>query len=357
MSSSTSSSDPTSDRAAWRRFFRLAAGTAAAAAAFVYLFVAIVDPFDTLPLSPPFDRAPIATNARYSFPALARSDKFDSAIFGSSTSRLLRPEMLNPEFDARFANLAMNAATAYEQSQMLKVFLSAHAAPKVVMIGLDDIWCLTRKPVRYTPRPFPEWMYGKNRWAGYTQLLNLYTVEQSGIQFATLLGLKEEVYGRDGYTSFVPDDSEYDPARVAAHLNLVARAMPKDTAPVSAAGLPYPAIDLLREDLAAIPGPTTKIVFFTPLNHVLQPVAGRLLAEWNECKQRVTSMAARTPNAIVVDFMIPSPITSNDNNYWDSAHYRIAIADRLARDLAAAAKGEASPQGDYRLLSPAIAAR
>jgi hypothetical protein len=357
MSSSTSSSDPTSDRAAWRRFFRLAAGTTAAVAAFVYLFVAIVDPFDTLPLSPPFDRAPIATNARFSFPALARSDKFDSAIFGSSTSRLLRPALLNPEFDARFANLAMNAATAYEQSQMLKVFLRAHPDAKAVMIGLDDIWCLTRKPMLYTPRPFPEWMYGANRWAGYTQLLNLYTVEQSGIQFATLLGLKSEVYGRDGYTSFVPDDSEYDPARVAAYLAEAARAMPKDTAPVSAAGLPYPAIDLLRDDLAAIPARTTKIVFFTPLNHVLQPVAGKLLAEWNECKQRVTSMAARTPNTVVVDFMIPSPITSNDDNYWDSAHYRVAIADRLARDLAAAAKGQASPDGDYRLLSPAIAAR
>jgi hypothetical protein len=353
MSLSISSSDP----ATWRRFFRLAAGTAAAVAAFVYLFVAIVDPFDTLPLSPPLDRAPIATNARFSFPALARSDKFDSAVFGSSTSRLLRPAMLNAEFGARFANLAMNAATAYEQSQMLKVFLRAHAAPKAVVIGLDDIWCLTRKPMLYTPRPFPEWMYRANRWAGYTQLLNLYTVEQAGIQFATLLGLKPEVYGRDGYTSFVPDDSEYDPARVAAHLGEAARAMPKDTAPVSAAGLPYPAIDLLRDDLAATPAETLKIVFFVPLNHVLQPVAGKLLAEWKECKQRVMSMAARTPNTVVADFLVPSPITSNDDNYWDSAHYRIAIADRLARDLAAAARGEASPDGDYRLLSPAIATR
>ena len=85
----------------------------------IYAFVVLVDPFDTLPLSPPADRVPVATNARFAFPALARSPKFDSAIFGTSTSRLLRPAVLNAAFGARFANLAMNAATAYEQSRLL----------------------------------------------------------------------------------------------------------------------------------------------------------------------------------------------------------------------------------------------
>ena len=93
MSSSTSSSD-TSSRD-WRRFFRLAAGTAVLAVAIVYAFVVLVDPFDTLPLSPPVNRVPVATNARFAFPALARSDRFDSAVFGTSTSRLLRPVVLN----------------------------------------------------------------------------------------------------------------------------------------------------------------------------------------------------------------------------------------------------------------------
>jgi hypothetical protein len=44
----------------WRRFFVLLAGTALGVTAFLFLFVAVVDPFDTLPLSPPLDRAPIA---------------------------------------------------------------------------------------------------------------------------------------------------------------------------------------------------------------------------------------------------------------------------------------------------------
>ena len=38
--------------------------------------------------------------------------------------------------------------------------------------------------------------------------------------------------------------------------------------------------------------------------------------------------------------MLPSPITRTDDNYWDALHYRVAIADRLARDLAVAGRGE-----------------
>ena len=71
---------------------------------------------------------------------------------------------------------------------------------------------------------------------------------------------------------------------------------------------------------------------------------------WNECKRRVARLAARVPNTLAVDFMLPSPITVTDDNYWDALHYRVAIADRLAHDLAAADHGEAS--ADYRVLSP-----
>ena len=58
MSSSTSNSDTS---VVWRRFFRLAAGTAVLVVAAIYAFVVLVDPFDTLPLSPPADRVPVDT--------------------------------------------------------------------------------------------------------------------------------------------------------------------------------------------------------------------------------------------------------------------------------------------------------
>jgi hypothetical protein len=67
---------------------------------------------------------------------------------------------------------------------------------------------------------------------------------------------------------------------------------------------------------------------------------------WAECKRRA---AVLFPGTLVVDFMIPSPITDDDDNYWDPRHYRVGIADRIARDLTAAAHGQASD--DDRILS------
>jgi hypothetical protein len=349
MSSSTSSSDTTS---LWRRFLRTAVGTAALAAAVIYAFVVLVDPFDTLPLSPPADRAQVATNARFSFPALARSQQFDSVVLGTSTSRLLRPAVLDTEFGARFANLAMNDATIYEQSRMLSVFAQAHPSPRVVIIGLDVRRCVTGDDYeKLTFRPFPEWMYGSNRWRGYGEMFNLYAVQEAGQQFGILTGIKRRRYGRDGFTSFVPPDSQYDPARVAMHL----RAASPEIPPGERSGAPttwrYPAVYQLGSDLPLLADSTRKILFFVPYNHVLLSAPGSPGAlVWNECKRRVARLAAQIPNTLVVDFMLPSPITNTDDNYWDALHFRIAIADRIARDLAAAERGEAS--ADYRVLPP-----
>jgi hypothetical protein len=344
MSSSTSSSN-------WRRFFGLAVGTAAILAVVIFVFVALVDPFDTLPLSPPADRMPVATNARFSFPALARSDRFDSAIFGTSTSRLLRPAVLNTEFGAHFANLAMNDATIYEQSRLLSVFAQAHPVAKVVMVGLDVRNCVTGETYdKLTLRPFPEWMYGDNPWVGYRESFNLYAVQEAGQLLGILIGIKDPVYGRDGYTSFVPPDSEYDPARVAMHL----REAGPDVPPGARSGEPatwrYPAIEQLHDDLSRLAESTRKILFFVPYNHVLlQPASSSGALVWNECKRRIAKLATQIPNTLAVDFMLPSPITLADDNYWDALHYRVAIADRIAHDLATAEHGEAS--ADYRLLS------
>jgi hypothetical protein len=346
MPSSISNSDP------WRRFFRLTTGCAAVVSAVIYLFVVLVDPFDTLPLSPPADRPPVATNARFSFPALARSSRFDAAIFGTSTSRLLRPAVLDPLFDARFANLAMNDATPYEQRQLMRVFMDAHPAAKAFILGLDVRWCTTGAPdVKFTPRPFPAWMYQTghwyDRWRGYAELFNLYAVQEAGQQFGVLTGLKAPTYGSDGYTSFVPPDSEYDRTKVAQHM----QGTVPDDPPGARDGPPgswrFPELDALREPLAALPLDATRILFFVPNNHRLQPPPDGPVADvWAACKRRA---AALVPGTLVVDLMIPSPITLHDDNYWDPRHYRIDIADRVARDLAAAAHGAAS--ADYRVLA------
>lgn len=313
----------------------------------IYAFVVLIDPFDTLPLSPPADRVPVASNARFAFPALARSDRFDSALFGTSTSRLLRPATLNPLFGARFANLSMNDATAHEQLLLMRVFLRAHPAPNVFMVGMDVRWCETGDTYqRWTARPVPLWMYGDNRWAGYANMLNLHAVETAGQAFGILAGIKAETHGRDGYTRFVPPDHAYDREKVARNLANVSPMNPPGPRPGVPASWRFPAIDDLRAVLETVPPSTRIILFFVPYHQALHGPAGSQGADaWAECKQRATTL----PRALVVDFMRPSPITSNNDHYWDALHFTTGIADRIARGLAAAERGEESE--DYAIIS------
>lgn len=314
----------------------------------LYLFVVIVDPWDALPLSPGLPRVPISTNARFSFPALARSPKFDSVVLGNSSARLLQPAELNPGFGARFANLAMNSATAYEQSRMLEVFLRAHPEPRVVIVALDQAWCGDTFQ-RYTPRPFPEWMYQANRWPAYREMLTPYAVQEAWNQFAVMMHLKKRRYGLDGYTSFVPPEAAYDPVR-RDRAFLRWPSMDHTPAP-QAAKAAFPLLPLLDVMLRSLPAGTKKVLFFTPYNVEQQGAPGSFTAwRWARCKGEVAEIAARR-GAETLDFMIPSSITLTRDNYWDPVHYRAPIATRLVEGLV---RGE-SP--DAVRLTPFLAER
>ena len=330
MSSSIFSSEPGSSEPSWRRFARTALFTAGAVLAVLYAFVAVVDPWDTLPLSPPLPRVPISSNARFSFPALARDPRFDAVLLGTSTARLLQPAQLDPLFHARFANLSMNSATAWEQTQMLFVFLSAHPRPRAVLIGLDAEWCGPTAP-RTTGRPFPGWMYGASPWRGYREILTPYAVQEAANQFAVVAGLKRQRYGSDGYTPFVPDDAAYDTARVDAAF---ARLPPPDAVAAQEERFEFPAHTLLRSALAAVPPGTRTVLFFVPYHASWHGAPGtRQAARWAACKESVAAIA-REAGAELLDFLRPSTITDDRANYWDPLHYRVSVAARLAQALA-----------------------
>lgn len=341
MSSSISSSDP------WRRTLCWFLGSALGLLAVVFLFVALIDPWDTLPGSPPLPRVPVTTNARFTMPALARAARFDSAIIGSSSSRLLRPDALNGLVGGRFVNLAMNAATAWEQSQVLAVFTHAHPDARTVIVGLDTAWC-NPAPAQLAGRVFPDWMYHGSSWARYRHILSLFAVQEAGSELWTMLGLKSG-YGADGYTSFVPPDSAYDPARVAAAF--ARSAMPADV-PAGDAHFVLPALPMLDAGLRALPAATVKLVFFAPSHVILQGAPGSSYAAMlATCKAQVSAIARTVPNTVVADFNLPSPITRDRASYWDPVHYRIPIADRIMADLASALRGVGT-EDDRVLVTP-----
>jgi len=352
VNSSTSSSDRATAQA-WLRFARWFFGGGIGLGIFLYLLIFIIDPFDTLPFSPPLDRVPIASNARFSFPALARKAEYDSVIIGTSTGRLLRPEVLNSLFSARFANLSMNSATAYEQFRLAEIFTRYHPDADTVIVGIDLVWCKAGETFeKYTPRPFPEWMYDTNPYNDFLHHFDLYTIEQAGRQVGTMMGVRRMKYGRDGYTNFLPDPGAYDLTKVQASLAISRSnglAENKVPAGLDPAGLNFPALAMLNEMLKALSGKTRKVLFMAPYHFARQSVPGSQSAvEWAECKKRIGAIAALTPNTIAADFMIESPFTTTDTNYWDPVHYSVAAADILMADLWKAAQGQHG--ADFRLL-------
>lgn len=344
MTSSISSSDPPG---AWARFLRRFAVSAAVLLAVVYGFVALVDPWGALPVSLPIERLPVTQNQRFAYPMLARDPRFDSAVIGTSTLRLLDPAQLDALLGGRFANLAMNDSTAWEQMRLLDVFLEAHATPRQVIIGLDRPWCEAGPLRRLTDRPFPEWIYARSRWRGYREVFNLYAIEEAGRQVATVAGWMRPRYGDAGYANFLPDDSRHDPAR--AHANLWPPQAPLPPA-VPGRQFDFPQHALLAERLQRLPAGSRALLVLPPIHIGSQPPPETAEGQrWAQCKASIARLAAAAPQALVVDFMIPSPITREDAHYWDSLHYRLPVATTVMRALAGAARGEASADGLYRL--------
>jgi hypothetical protein len=345
VNSSISSSELTTQQA-WQHFARWFFSGGIGLGVFLYLLIFIIDPFDTLPFSPPLDRVPVASNARFSFPALARKAEYDSVVISTSIGRLLRPEVLNELFSSRFANLSMNSATAYEQYRLLEVFTRHHPDAKTVIVGVDLVWCKTGETFeKYTPRPFPEWMYDTNPYNDFLHQFDLYTIEQAGRQVGTLLGIRRLKYGRDGYTNFLPDPAAYDLTKVRAALAISRNngiAEVKAIAGFDPATLNFPALPMMQDMLRALPETTKKILFIAPYHFARHSVPGSLSAvEWTECKKRIGVIAGQTPNTVAADFMIESPFTTTDANYWDPIHFSVAAADILMTDLWKVARGEA----------------
>jgi hypothetical protein len=339
---------------AWRRyviaFVAIVVGFLTAA----HTFVLLVDPFGISPVSLPLKRT-LVTVQRYMYPQLIRSHRFDSALFGTSTSMLLDPEILNGPFEARFANLSMASATAWEQKTLAELFLREVRRPKVLIIGLDTVWCTPDADRnRITFRGFPDWLYDDNRWNDHLHLLNRISLMSAVRLVRFNLGLFSPTTRSDGMDTFLPPETEYDLERARRHIyGGTARVEGSEAPPTppqpSNRGeqVELPALLWLDQILARVPDETRKVLAFMPV-HVSHP--GQDLA-FEVCKARIAEIG-RQRDATVIDWRISSTITREDSNFWDPLHYRVPIAKRIARDLAGAAlSGTQSEDHTYRLIN------
>ena len=357
---------PRGDRR-WRGFcaaFLLAAAIVGAGA---LGFVAAMDPYG-LRAAPGRPPGPLMDlNQRFMYPQVVRSGRYDAAVFGTSTARLLDPERLDRAFGLHFANLAMNAATPWEQTQLARLFLRSgrNAGPPVrgAVFGLDATWCEAEAERRRTTfRPFPPWLYAEPSPADLLRQANWQALATASQVALFRLGFARARMRGDGYGVFTPPEASYDAARAAAHIHGDGSPL-EDAGPVPARaaadeagaredGASMPALAWLDALLAEMPAGALRIVAFMPVHAAVQgregTPAGRREAD---CKARVAAIG-RARGATVVDFRIPSPITTRDENYWDALHYRLPVAARLVEDLAEAHRGGGDdPAGVYRVLA------
>jgi hypothetical protein len=336
----------------WTRTFALAAVTLAA---LLFGFILVLDPYGARVRTGQPARPLMDLNQRYMYPQIVRSGVFDSAVFGTSTLRLLDPAILSEGLSARFANLGMNAATPWEQMQLAGLFARQVAAPKFVIWGIDQTWCdadATGEARRLTPRPFPPWLYDDDAWNDWPKQLNVTTLEIALRLAAHRLGLQPQRLRGDGYEVFTPPEGTYDLARARFHLYRGYDGRPPDLAPqsppaeVSAgerAGWRFPALNWLETTLAAFPAATRRLIVLPPVHAGALPREGS--AAWQRfqaCKAEIAAIATRQ-SAVVADYAHSSTLTREDSNYWDPAHYRLPIARRIEAEVIALGRREQVP--------------
>ncbi|MFN3672344.1 MAG: hypothetical protein ACK4VM_10595 [Bosea sp. (in: a-proteobacteria)] len=329
--------------------------TAVASAALALGFVVILDPFGLRVSAGTPARPLMDINQRYMYPQLVRSGAFDAAVFGTSTLRLLDPQNLSRGIGGRFVNLAMNAATPWEQVQIVTLFRRQVGAPRAIIWGIDTFWCdadATEPAKRLTPRPFPPWLYGSPSLLDAPRQLSFTTLEIAGRLFAHRLGLMPERIRGDGYEVFTPPETLYDLARARAHIYAAHGGAPPDMTPVTPpdavdaalrASWRFPALAWLDQAVASFPAGTPGIIVLPPIHAGQYPRQGS--TGWQRfaaCKAQIAAIADKRGMALV-DYAFPSTLTRPDENFWDAVHYRLPTARRIEADLAAVASGAAPP--------------
>jgi hypothetical protein len=322
----------------------------------IYALIQLLDPYGVSPVRLPLGRVIMDINQRYMYPQIARRSTYDSVVIGTSTSRLLDPRQLDAAFGGRFANLAMNAGTAWEQAELAKLYLRHNPAPRMFILGIDHVWCVQGNDVpRITFRGFPEWMYDENRWNDLPEVFNLKTVEIAGRVAGFHLGLMPERIRGDGYEVFTPPEETYNLARARFHIwqgkpsqTVQPVRPPARLTEAESAALVFGPLVWLEDMLGRIPPATRRLLVFMPLHIAAQPPPGsRGDAEIAVCKQRIAAIAARH-GAKTIDFSIASSLTSEDSNYWDPLHYRLPIAGKIVDGMKRASEtGQDDPDGLY----------
>jgi hypothetical protein len=327
----------------WRKFLWPFALTFAAGLAIPFALVLLADPYGVSPVRAISPEVVVPTQRRFIVADIIRSGRYDSFIVGTSTVNSIDPSWLEAAFGGRFANVAVHGATPYEQMRVLGLVLRQRPAPRMVILGLDDIWCSRTEPERYHPQAqFPDWLFDDSRLDHFTHLLNWRAVELARRKLETAWNASKKRVEPNGFNDELPPDGtwslEKTMPRLTADIRVVA-----DRLASSPGAATFPAAALLEETLRRSAAGTRLIGIFMP-SYLPQEAAG--IAP-DGCKDRFADIL-RKRDATTIDFMVPTAWTTNPSNYWDRLHFRRPIAEVLPRRIRDAADNIPAPDGVYR---------
>lgn len=350
----------------WRRWSAALIAFACGLGLALFAFIIAMDTFGLRNSARNSPRPLMDLNQRYMYPQVVRSGRFDAAIFGTSTLRLLDPQNLDRATGFRFANLAMNAATPWEQTQIAMLFAREVDQPKAVIWGIDSNWCefdATSPAKQLTPRPFPPWLYDAVDWQDWFKLANFNALEIAVRMAGYHVGINKERLRRDGFEIFTPPENSYDLTRAQAHIyrdfggsrpDLSPLQPPESMTADEVRNLVFPALAWLESDLGRFSSLARRVLVLAPIHAAHQPRRGTRAALIEaECRLRLDGLAARR-NAAIVDFRDFTDITLKDGNFWDPLHYRLPIAARIEGVISNVLTGSAgtSPDPAVRIVPP-----
>ncbi len=339
MSSSTSSSDAAvgasaASEARWAGFARGFVVTTLLALLGTLTLAWLIDPYDTgnTPLSLREGVRP--QGPRTAAASRGRDPAFQGAIFGNSHVQLLSPERLQATTGIPFVSLMAPASGPKEGLVLMDWFLRhRREPPQAVIVGIDDLWC-TADPQMPNAKPFPFWLYSRDRAEYLVGLLRFDVLEEFQRRIVYLLTGRGERARRDGYWDYEPNyigmGYDRDPGK---------RAELEVYMPIGGnADGPYPAVKALEAMMAQVPG-TKLILLRPPVYRSALPRPGSPSERPDAgCRTAYAELAARRPLTILIDWRRDRPELHDPNQFFDRTHYRQPLAREVEAEIAAALK-------------------
>lgn len=329
MSSSTSSSEPAAEPAAWGRWLATFLGALALGVALIFALVLAVDPYDSgrvgvLGISGVRDASPRTANA-----SRARDPQFDSAVIGNSTGQLIKPDELSRLTGDRFVQLTVPGTGPREQIAIMDFFVRHHPRPGALVITADAGWCL-RDPALPQQHPFPFWLYGESNVDFLARLFSSRALRLTGQRLLIGLGLRQRS-APDGYWDYEKEGAgEFQPV-----------IMPRDDGGAAPQNVSedFPGIALLGAAIRKLPADVPVVLFVPPAFHTMIPKTGSLAAaEEAACKAALRKLVAGRARSNFIDFRVDNALTRERANFMDFGHYRANIARKMEAGIAESIK-------------------